>query len=158
MSTPNALNLAEFPTLATCHGLATGRPPDPLNHSSTAPPPHPRPLAINPMQTAAQQPQPSTLEALSQSHQIPPQQPQSPVSQRALKKSFLTIATSDKPPLIPISRNPMRYKDRPATMFFEDEIVTLAQPFQYLVVGKFSRMPRMIEIRLAFTRIWLTGA
>ncbi|WRX16204.1 protein of unknown function DUF4283 - like 6 [Theobroma cacao] len=81
-----------------------------------------------------------------------------PISPRAQKKFFLSVAAGEKPPLIPPTREPFWYKDRPAAVFFYDEITALAQPFKFSMIGKFSRMPRINEIRMAFKGIGLVGA
>ncbi|EOY17297.1 Uncharacterized protein TCM_036445 [Theobroma cacao] len=70
----------------------------------------------------------------------------------------LIVATGEKTALIPLHREPLWYTDRPAVSFFEDEISALAQRFKFSMVGKFSRMPRMQEIRATFKRIGLMGA
>ncbi|EOY31737.1 Uncharacterized protein TCM_038853 [Theobroma cacao] len=76
-----------------------------------------------------------------------------PPSPRALKKSFLTVTTGEKPPVIPPSKDLSVYKDKPATTFYEDEIQILAHPFSHSLMGKFNRMPKLQNIRQAFSGI-----
>ncbi|EOY07958.1 Uncharacterized protein TCM_022291 [Theobroma cacao] len=68
------------------------------------------------------------------------------------------MAAGEKPPIIPSIREPFWYKDRSVVSFFEDEIIALTQPFKHSMVGKFSRMPRLNEIRIVFKGIGLVGA
>ncbi|EOY32240.1 Uncharacterized protein TCM_039863 [Theobroma cacao] len=63
--------------------------------------------------------------------------------------------TKEKPPVIPPTRNLSTYKDRPAAMFYDDEIQILAHPFSHSLVGKFTRMPKLQDIQQAFRGIGL---
>ncbi|EOY06959.1 Uncharacterized protein TCM_021521 [Theobroma cacao] len=133
--------------------MAAGRPPDPSN------PPPPPVSSFSMLQGTNQNtkdptnPQPPVNNVGLQATDV--QKP--PVSPRAQKKSFLSVAAGEKPPIIPTNREPFWYRDRPAVAFFEDEIVALAQPFKHSMVGKFSRMPKLNDIRAAFKGIGLVG-
>ncbi|EOY17515.1 Uncharacterized protein TCM_042331 [Theobroma cacao] len=83
---------------------------------------------------------------------------QPPTSPRFQTKSFLSIAAGGKPLVIPLNRDPVVYKDRPAAIFYEDKICTLAKPFSLYLVGKFTRMPKLQEVKFAFKGIDLLGA
>ncbi|EOY25454.1 Uncharacterized protein TCM_026877 [Theobroma cacao] len=161
----NALNQHDFPSLTTTHGMPSGRPPDPPHPPPTAPPPQTAPsppaaettslLTTNPPTIWTKNPQ------LPPSHgcqQAAPTQFQPPTSPRSQKKSFLSIVSGQKPPVVPLSRDPFVFKDRPAAAFYEDEIQTLAQPLKLSLVGKFSRMPKLQDVRSAFKGIGLAGA
>ncbi|EOY26462.1 Uncharacterized protein TCM_028138 [Theobroma cacao] len=119
----NALNQHEFPSLPTIHGLTSGRPPD---------------LPQQP--SAAFQPPPVAIPCLSVTNP--------PLSWTTQPQQL--HSNGEKPPVVPLTRDPLVYKDRPAASFFEDEIHILAQPFKMSLVGKFSRMPKLQEIRSAF--------
>ncbi|EOY06960.1 Uncharacterized protein TCM_021522 [Theobroma cacao] len=141
----------EFPSLPTMHGLPSGRPPDP-NQAW--------PATHQLQQSTATHQQPSTA-PLPQPHscqQVNGSQIQRPSSPRSQKKSFLSIITGEKPSVVPLTRDPFVFKDRPAAAFFEDEIQTLAKPFKLSLVGKFSRMPKLQDVRAAFKGIGLAGA
>ncbi|EOY19201.1 Uncharacterized protein TCM_044158 [Theobroma cacao] len=128
--------------------MAVGRPPDPLPTLPPVATPSMLQSGATPNALATENSKPS----LSHGHT------QAPVSPRTQKKSFLAVAAGEKSSLIPLDREPFWYKDRPAASFFDDEISTLAQPFKFSMVGKFSRMLRMQEIRVAFKGIGLIGA
>ncbi|WRX14697.1 Reverse transcriptase domain - like 10 [Theobroma cacao] len=131
----NALNSQPVPPLPNTYGTVAGRPPDPPQNlpSAAAASPSDQPPATSPTN-------------------------QPPVSPRTLKKSFLSVAAGEKAPVISPNRQVFWYKDRPAVSFFDDELQTLAMPFKHSVIGKFTRMPRMQDIRLAFKGIGLVGA
>ncbi|EOY34749.1 Uncharacterized protein TCM_042329 [Theobroma cacao] len=158
-SMQNALNQHDFPSLSTTHGLLSGRPPEPPHLPPAAPAP---PAAETTTLLTTNPPSIWTKNSrLPLSHgcqQTTPTQIQPPPSPRSQKKSFLSIVSGDKPPVIPLSRDPLVFKDRPAAAFFEDEIQTLAQPLKLSLVGKFSRMPKLQDVRSAFKGIGLTGA
>ncbi|EOY19035.1 Uncharacterized protein TCM_043662 [Theobroma cacao] len=106
--------------------MATGRLPDPLISS----------LQIG--SSPSLQPRPMHLTAEAKSHaslvnndgsQAFDLQNQPPTSLRFQRKSFLSIAKGEKPPMIPLNQDPVVYKDQPAAAFFEDEIRTLVEPF-----------------------------
>ncbi|WRX16206.1 protein of unknown function DUF4283 - like 7 [Theobroma cacao] len=133
--------------------MAAGRPPDPPPLPAAFPPL--MPVGSLPSHAPPNTNQPPPHQRLQQTTPTGNPQPPSP---RALKKSFLTVAVGERPPVIPPSRDPSMYKDRPAATFYEDEIQTLARPFSHSLVGKFSRMPKLQEIRQAFKGIGLSGA
>ncbi|EOY25452.1 Uncharacterized protein TCM_016760 [Theobroma cacao] len=132
--------------------MAAGRPPDPPLLAAFPPL---TPIGSLPSHAPPNTNQPPPHQNLQET--TPTRNPQPP-SPRALKKSFLTVAVGERPPVIPPSRDPSVYKDRPAAIFYEDEIQTLARPFSHSLVGKFSRMPKLQEIRHAFKGIGLSGA
>ncbi|EOY29076.1 Uncharacterized protein TCM_030494 [Theobroma cacao] len=158
----NALNPRDFPSLPTIHGLPPGRPLDISLQPPAAPLPitagnPPRQLCL-PTEKApvnwTKHPPPPTTEGISQGFQV---QPQPPASPRTAKKSFLSVVNAVKLALVPPTRPTFRYKDKPAVRFFEDEIEALAQPFKFAIVGKFSKMPRLTEIRQSFVSLGLSG-
>ncbi|EOY02242.1 Uncharacterized protein TCM_016767 [Theobroma cacao] len=151
----NALNSCDFPSLPSAHDLASGRPPDPPNQSPAASIPPPQVSARNPPTIWPQNPNPSNVEDRVPNLQI---QHQHPVSPKSVKKSFLSIVTAATSAVIPPTRATFRYKDKPAVRFYEDEIETLAKSFRFSIVGKFSRTPRLVEIRQAFVGLGLSGA
>ncbi|EOY21198.1 Uncharacterized protein TCM_012582 [Theobroma cacao] len=147
-----------FPPLPNTHSLAAGRPSNPPQGQS------PTPYltgSTHSVEGRENLQSPSILDQLQGFHgfqQAISDKNQPPLSPRALKKSFLSIAARNKPFAILSSRDPITYKDRPAAAFFEDEIQKLAQPFVHSIIGKFSCMPKLQEIRQAFKGIGLTGA
>ncbi|EOY02235.1 Uncharacterized protein TCM_011922 [Theobroma cacao] len=128
--------------------MVAGRPPDPPNH------PLPESSSLPNMST----PTPHFLADKNGGLQASDPHTQPPTSPRFQKKSFLSITAGSKPPVIPLNRNPVVYKDRPAAVFYEDEICILAKPFSLCLVGKFTRMPKLQEVRSAFKGIGLSGA
>ncbi|EOY02245.1 Uncharacterized protein TCM_016772 [Theobroma cacao] len=134
--------------------MTAGRPPDP---SPTIPP-----VATLPRQTV------TTHTTAATANPPPPQNqdfPQAtnlsnypPISPRMQKKSFLSVVAGENPPVIPLNREPSWYRDRPAASFFDNEIATLALSFKFSMIGKFTRMPKLQEIRTAFKGIGLVGA
>ncbi|WRX28179.1 Ribonuclease H domain - like 10 [Theobroma cacao] len=142
-------------SLPSTHGLASGQPPDPPNQPPAAPFPPPQVSTRNPPTIWPQNPNPSNVEDRVPNLQI---QHQHPVSPRSAKKSFLSIVTAATSAVIPPTRATFRYKDKPAVRFYEDEIETLAKSFRFSIVEKFSRTPRLVEIRQAFVGLGLSGA
>ncbi|EOY06957.1 Uncharacterized protein TCM_021519 [Theobroma cacao] len=128
--------------------MVAGRPPDP--------PIHPLPESSSPPMMST--PTPSFMADKNGGLQASDNHTQPPTSPRFQKKSFLSIAAGSKPPVIPLNRDPAVYKDRPAAVFYEDEICILAKPFSLCLVGKFTRMPKLQEVRSAFKGIGLSGA
>ncbi|EOY19561.1 Uncharacterized protein TCM_044700 [Theobroma cacao] len=135
--------------------MAADGPSNPPNHSFSVPPSLPMVAAPTPSPLEEGKLQPPPSHGFPQPIQT---QIQPPTSPRFQKKSFLSIISKRKPPVVPPTRDPFVYKDRPAAAFFEDEIQTLAQPFKTSLVGKFSRMPKLLEVRSAFKGIGLAGA
>lgn len=134
--------------------MATGRPPYPLILSQHADSFSPMPQGTTDNPIIAKDLQPPDNDDLKKGDS----QNQLLFSPHAQKKSFFSVAIGDKPLIIPANREPFCFRDRPAVFFFYDEIVALAQPFKYSMVGKFTQMPKMQDIRYAFKAIGLVGA
>ncbi|WRX28304.1 protein of unknown function DUF4283 - like 10 [Theobroma cacao] len=130
-----------------------GRPPDPPQLPPPTVPLCPTGSTSNPQGREKFQP----LTTLDQPQAINVQK-EPPVSPCTFKKSFVSVAAGEKPPVVPPTREVFWYKDRPAVSFFDGELEILAKPFQHAIIGKFPRMPRMADIRVAFKGIGLTGA
>ncbi|EOY03450.1 Uncharacterized protein TCM_018528 [Theobroma cacao] len=135
--------------------MVTGQSSDPPNPSLSVVAPFLRQPTSNPSALVDKTIQ---LQAIHGVQQVASSQNQAPTSPRFHRKSFLFIVIRGKASVIPITRDPVVYKDRHAVAFFEDKIQALAKPFMLSLVGKFTRMPKLAEIRLAFKGIGLAGA
>lgn len=98
------------------------------------PPPPLQPLVPSlPKQLVAPHNLSATENPVSQSIHGAPQdlktQTQLPISPRTQKKSFLSVTLGEKSAIITLNREPFLYRDRPTVCFYDDEIITLAQPF-----------------------------
>lgn len=118
-----ALNSHDFPPLFNPHGLATGLSSDSSNRSPVDPSSltanrPPTDLASLTLPSANPQGNGASL-LIHGSSQAMKAMVQPPVSPILANKTFLLVFTGEKRPLIPPSRNPLRYKDKTVARFLK---------------------------------------
>ncbi|KAL2532711.1 Uncharacterized protein Adt_06062 [Abeliophyllum distichum] len=81
-------------------------------------------------------------------------------SERSMRKSFASVlqSTPDSACHQFVAKEPFLHRGEPALNITADEEASLAEPFKFTLVGKFShRKPRMVEVRNSFQKFGFTG-
>ncbi|KAL2532641.1 Uncharacterized protein Adt_05992 [Abeliophyllum distichum] len=81
-------------------------------------------------------------------------------SERSMRKSFASILQSapDSACHQFVAKEPFLHRGEPALTITADEEASLAEPFKFTLVGKFShRKPSMVEVRNSFQKFGFTG-
>ncbi|KAL2512765.1 Uncharacterized protein Adt_18365 [Abeliophyllum distichum] len=82
------------------------------------------------------------------------------LSERSMRKSFASVLQSDPDSVCYqfVAKEPFLHRGEPALTITADEEASLAEPFKFTLVGKFShRKPSMVEVRNSFQKFGLTG-
>ncbi|KAL2531794.1 Uncharacterized protein Adt_05145 [Abeliophyllum distichum] len=81
-------------------------------------------------------------------------------SERSMRKSFASVLQSDPDSACHqfVAKEPFLHRGEPALTITADEEASLAEPFKFTLVGKFSHCkPSMVEVRNSFQKFGLTG-
>ncbi|KAL2461390.1 Uncharacterized protein Adt_44810 [Abeliophyllum distichum] len=81
-------------------------------------------------------------------------------SERSMRKSFASVLQSapDSACHQFVAKEPFLHRGEPALTITADEEASLAEPFKFTLVGKFShRKPSMVEVRNSFQKFGFTG-
>ncbi|KAL2505033.1 Uncharacterized protein Adt_20654 [Abeliophyllum distichum] len=81
-------------------------------------------------------------------------------SERSMRKSFASILQSAPDSAFHqfVAKEPFLHRGEPALTIKADEEASLAEPFKFTLVGKFShRKPSMVEVRNSFQKFGFTG-
>ncbi|KAL2497433.1 Uncharacterized protein Adt_22983 [Abeliophyllum distichum] len=81
-------------------------------------------------------------------------------SERSMRKSFASVIQSapDSACHQFVAKEPFLHRGEPALTITADEEASLAEPFKFTLVGKFShRKPSMVEVRNSFQKFGFTG-
>ncbi|KAL2526604.1 Uncharacterized protein Adt_11658 [Abeliophyllum distichum] len=81
-------------------------------------------------------------------------------SERSMRKSFASVLQSapDSACHQFLAKEPFLHRGEPALTITDDEEASLAEPFKFTLVGKFShRKPSMVEVRNSFQKFGFTG-
>ncbi|KAL2532507.1 Uncharacterized protein Adt_05858 [Abeliophyllum distichum] len=81
-------------------------------------------------------------------------------SERSMRKSFASVLQSapDSTCHQFVAKEPFLHRGEPALTITADEEASLAEPFKFTLVGKFShRKPSMVEVRNSFQKFGFTG-
>ncbi|KAL2526706.1 Uncharacterized protein Adt_11760 [Abeliophyllum distichum] len=81
-------------------------------------------------------------------------------SERSMRKSFTSVLQSDPDSACHqfVAKEPFLHRGKPALTITADEEASLAEPFKFTLVGKFShRKPSMVEVRNSFQKFGFTG-
>ncbi|KAL2470696.1 DUF4283 domain-containing protein [Abeliophyllum distichum] len=81
-------------------------------------------------------------------------------SERSMRKSFASVLQSDPDSACHqfVAKEPFLHRGEPALTITADEEASIAEPFKFTLVGKFShRKPSMVEVRNSFQKFGLTG-
>ncbi|KAL2485146.1 Uncharacterized protein Adt_29902 [Abeliophyllum distichum] len=79
-------------------------------------------------------------------------------SERSMRKSFASVLQSapDSACHQFVAKEPFLHRGEPALTITADEEASLAEPFKFTLVGKFShRKPSMVEDTQFFSEIWV---